>query len=87
LKVLEATATHRAELEISTVSGDHRTNVVDVARPPLKSRPGVAMTVLISALLAITAVLACFGIEFSTVSQQLAAHTVEPAVGSKQSEV
>jgi hypothetical protein len=86
LKVLEAVATHQAELKVTTVSGDHRTNVVDVARPPTKSRPGVTMTVLISALLAITAVLVWFGIEFSLVTSQASARAVEPAVSAMQSE-
>ena len=86
LKVLEATATHQAELKVTTVSGDHRTNVVDVARPPQKSRPGVTMTILISALLAITAVLVCFGIEFTMFSSQNAAYNVEPAANAVQSE-
>ena len=86
LKVLEATATRQAELEIQTVSGGHRTNVVDEARPPAKSRPGMLMTLLVSGLLAILAVLAVFGIEYASVSSKLATQTVEPAVGGKQSE-
>ncbi|MCW3100997.1 MAG: hypothetical protein JWL77_6615 [Chthonomonadaceae bacterium] len=86
LKVLEATATRQAELKISTESGNNRLFVVDEARPPLRSRPGVLMTVLISLLLAILAVLAWFGIEYTTVASQLASHSVEPAIGTKQSE-
>jgi len=85
LKVLEATATRRAELQIQTESGGSRTAVVDEARPPARSRPGVLMTTLICGLLAILAVLAWFGIEYGMLTSKLAAHTVEPAVGDKQS--
>ena len=87
LKVLEATAIRQAELRIQTVSSVHRTNVLDKARPPLKSRPGSLMTTLVSILLALIAVLAWFGIEYTLASSRLATHTVESAVGKRQGEV
>ncbi len=87
LKVLETTATRQAELKMQTVSSAHRTNVIDRARPPLRSRPGILMTTLVCLLLAMVPVLAWFGIEYSVISSRLAAHTVEPAVSERQSEV
>ena len=87
LKVLEATATHRAELEMQTVSNDQRIATVDVARPPKRGKPGMVMTMFISALMAILAVLAWYGIEFTSRSSQLASQSVEPVAGSRKSEV
>ena len=86
LKVLEATATRQAELKIQTESAASRTAVVDDARPPARSRPGVLMTTLVCGLLAILAVLAWFGVEYATLSSKLASHSLEPAVGAKKSE-
>ena len=85
LKVLEATATRQAELKMQTENGQSRMNVVDEARPPAKSRPGMLMTSLVSLLLALAAILTWFGVEYSVRSSQLAAHTVEPVAGSRQS--
>lgn len=81
LKVLEATATRRAELEMQTVSNDQRIRTVDVARPPKRGKPGMVMTVFISALVAIMAVLAWYGIEFTIRSSQMANGSVEAAAG------
>lgn len=87
LKVLEATATRQAELRIQTETGNNRLFVVDEARAPSRSRPGVLMTALVSALLAILVILAWFGIEYTLISSQLAAQAADSVVDAKQSEV
>ena len=86
LKVLEATATRAAELKIQTVSGLHRTNQVDVARPSSRSRPGMLMTVFVSVLLALLAVLAWYGVEYTTLSSRLATQSAESGSGLGRSE-
>ena len=84
LKVLEATATRAAELKIQTVSALRRTNQVDVALPPSKSQPGMLMTVLVSGLLAVLAVLAWYGVEFTSLSSRSTAQTVETTGSRRQ---
>jgi uncharacterized protein involved in exopolysaccharide biosynthesis len=86
LKVLEASATREAELKMQTVSALKRINVVDEARPPSRGRPGMLMISLISALLAILAVLLWYGLEFTTLSSRIAASPVDPAYSPRQSE-
>ncbi len=86
LKVLEATATHQAELKMQTASPSSRYNVVDEARPPTKSRPGMLMTSLVSVLLAMAAVLTWYGVEYFVRSSRMAG-AVEPVAGSRSGEV
>ena len=77
LKVLEATATREAELKMQTPANNSRLFVVDEARSPTKSRPGMLMTSLVSILLAIAAVLTWFGIEYTVRASRIAAHAAE----------
>ncbi len=73
LKILEATATRFAELKLQTVSAQSRMNVVDEARPPLKSRPGMLMTSLVSLFVALGSVLAWYAVEYTARSARLSA--------------
>ncbi len=75
LKVLEATATRQADLKMQTGSQNSRLFVVDKARAPTKSRPGMLMTSLVSALLAIGTILLWYGIEYTLRASRLAAQT------------
>ncbi len=73
LKILEATATRYAELKLQTVSAQSRMNVVDEARPPTRSRPGILMTTLVSLLVAFGSVFVWYGVEYSVRASRLAA--------------
>ena len=80
LKILEATATRFAELKLQTVSAQSRMNVVDEARPPLKSRPGMLMTSLVSLFVALGSVLLWYALEYAVRSARLTAKR-QPAIG------
>lgn len=87
LRVLESTATKRAELKIQTVSSYQRVYQVDKARAPKRGKPGTLMVSVVSAFMAALAVLAWYGIEFMQRSSQQTNGSVEPASTSKKSEV
>jgi uncharacterized protein involved in exopolysaccharide biosynthesis len=70
LETLKAILTRYAELKIQTVSAQNRMVTVDDARPPMYGTPGIAVILVLSALVAVAFVAAWWIIETLITSQK-----------------
>ena len=71
LETLKAILTKYAELKLQTVPAQNRMAVVDEARPPLFSTPGISVMLAVSALGGLLVVLLWWVIEYLLVARQV----------------